>query len=82
MATITVEISGAAADKLQHLVEAEQRSETQIVHDALESYAPRERRLPKGAGKYRSGRRDTSHHVDEILFAVTPKEFCHTAAGL
>jgi predicted transcriptional regulator len=67
MATITVEISGAAAEKLQHLVDAEQRSEAQIVRDALEAYAPRERRLPKGAGKYRSGRSDTSHNVDQIL---------------
>ncbi len=67
MATITIEISGPAAEKLRHLVEAEQRSEVEIVRDALEAYAPSRRRLPKGAGKYRSGRRDTSQNVEQIL---------------
>lgn len=53
--------------KLQHLVDAEQRSEAQIVRDALDAYAPRARRLPKGAGKYHSGFSDTSHNVDKSL---------------
>ncbi len=67
MATITVELSGLAADKLRLLAESEQRSEAEIVRDALEAYAPTKRRLPKGAGKYRSGRSDTSEKAEEIL---------------
>jgi hypothetical protein len=38
MANITVEISGAVADKLRLLVEAEQTSEADLVGDALAVY--------------------------------------------
>ena len=54
MTTITIQISGAAAEKLRHLVEVEHRSEVETVGDALEAYAPTKPRLPKGVGKYRS----------------------------
>jgi hypothetical protein len=67
MSTITVEISGSAAEKLCRLVESERRSEAEIIADALNSYTPRKRPLPKGAGKYRSGHTDTSQRVDQIL---------------
>jgi predicted transcriptional regulator len=67
MATITLELSGPAAEKLRQLVEVEQRSEIEIVRDALEAYAPSQRRLPKGTGKYHSGRTDVSQTVEEIL---------------
>jgi predicted transcriptional regulator len=67
MSTVTVEISGPAAEKLRQLVEAEQRSEAEIVRDALEAYAPYKRRLPKGAGLYHSGRSDTSENAEQIL---------------
>ena len=46
----------------------EQRSAGEVIHDALAIYAAAGKRpLPKGAGKYRSGRSDTSANVDEIL---------------
>ena len=67
MSSVTVEISGPAAEKLRHLVEAEQRSEAEIVRDALEAYAPSKRRLPKGAGLYHSGRSDTCQNAEQIL---------------
>ena len=67
MTTIAIEISGPAAEKLRRLVESEHRSEAEIVGDALEAYAPTRRRLPRGVGKYRSDRNDTSRRVDEIL---------------
>jgi len=67
MSTITVEISGSVAEKLRHLVEAEQRSEAEIVRDALEAYTTSKRRLPKGAGMYRSGRSDIGQNAEEIL---------------
>jgi hypothetical protein len=66
MSPITIEISGPTAEKLRYLVETEQRSEAEIVRDALEAYAPR-RPLPKGAGKYHSGRSDVSQRAEEIL---------------
>ena len=40
MTTIAIEISGPAAEKLLHLVEAEHRSEAEIVCDAPEAYGP------------------------------------------
>jgi hypothetical protein len=67
MTPITVQISGPAAEKLRHLVELERRSEVEIVSDALESYAPGRRRLPKGTGKYHSGRTDISEKAEAIL---------------
>jgi hypothetical protein len=67
MTTITGQISGTAAAKLRHLVESEKRSEVEIVRDALEAYVPGKRRLPKGTGKYRSGRSDVSRKAEEIL---------------
>lgn len=68
MSMITIEISGPAAEKLRRLVETENRSEAEIIADALESYTgKRIRRLPKGVGKYRSGHTDTAQRVDEIL---------------
>jgi hypothetical protein len=67
MSTITVEISGPAAEKLRRLVESEQRSEAEIVTDALESYTPRRRKLPTGIGKYRSGQSDIARNARAII---------------
>jgi predicted transcriptional regulator len=67
MATITIELSGPVAERLRQQVEAERRSEVEIVGDALVAYEPRKSRLPKGAGKYHSGRTDTSQKTEEII---------------
>jgi hypothetical protein len=67
MSTITVEISGAVAEQLRHLVEVEQRGEAEIVRDALEAYTSPKHRLPKGAGMYRSGRSDIALNAEQIL---------------
>jgi hypothetical protein len=44
MNTITIELSGPAAAKLRELAASENRSEAEILTDALESYAPRPRK--------------------------------------
>jgi predicted transcriptional regulator len=67
MTTITVEISGPAAEKLRLLAETQSRSQAEIICDALDAYAPRPRRLPKGTGKYHSGRSDTAQNDEQIL---------------
>lgn len=67
MTSITIELTGPAADKLRHLTETEHRTEAEIVGDALEAYAPRKRKLPTGAGKYRSGEPDLAQRDEEIL---------------
>ena len=67
MTTITVEITGPAAEKLRLLVDVQHRSEAEIVGDALAAYTPIRRALPTGVGKYRSGHTDTAQNVKEIL---------------
>ena len=66
--SLTVELDEQTAAVVQKLAANEQRSASEVIHDALAVYAGfRKRPLPKGAGKYRSGRTDTSASVDEIL---------------
>ena len=66
--SLTVELDEQTAAVVQKLAANEQRSASEVIHDALAVYAGfRGRPLPKGAGKYRSGRTDTSANVDEIL---------------
>ena len=66
--SLTVELDEQTAAVVQKLAANEQRSASEVIHDALAVYAGfRERPLPKGAGEYRSGRTDTSAKVDEIL---------------
>ena len=67
MSTITVEIPEPAAEKLRRPVESEQRSESEIITEALESYSPRVRQLPTGVGKYRSGQADIAQNAREII---------------
>lgn len=65
---LTVELDEQTSSLVEKLAAIEQRSAIEVINAALAVYAgARERTLPKGAGKYRSGRTDTSAHVDEIL---------------
>lgn len=65
---LTVELDEQTATLVQELATTEKRSASEVIHAALSVYAGiRERPLPKGAGKYRSGRTDTSSKVDEFL---------------
>ena len=66
--SLTVELDEQTAAVVQRLATQERRSASEVIHDALAVYAGVwERRLPKGAGKYRGGRTDTPANVDEIL---------------
>ncbi len=67
MASLVVEISGPAAEKLRLLADAEKRSESPIIGDALTVYASTRRKLPTGAGKYHSGRSDTARNAEDLL---------------
>jgi hypothetical protein len=66
MSTVSVHVEGELADMLQQLAAAQQRSEAEIVREALEAYM-KPRPLPKGVGKYRSGQQDTSEQAKQIL---------------
>ena len=67
MSTITIELTGPAAEKLRRLAAEQHREEVEIVRDALEAYAPTKRKLPTGVGKYRSGESDLAQRDEEIL---------------
>jgi predicted transcriptional regulator len=66
--SFTVELDEKTAAVVQELAAEEKRSASEVVRDALTRYARRGKRaLPKGAGKYRSGRSDTAEKAEEIL---------------
>jgi len=67
MASLVVEISGAAADKLRLLADVENRSESEIIGDALAAYVSAKRKLPTGTGKYHSGRSDIAQNAEDLL---------------
>jgi hypothetical protein len=67
MSGITVEIPGPIAEKLRQLAEAEQRTETEIVCDALEAYLGTRRKLPTGTGKYHSGQPNVAQQAEDIV---------------
>jgi homoserine kinase len=75
--SVTVELDERTAALVQELAAKDQRSASELIHDALTVYARqpkvpelpsvRRRQLPKGAGKYRSGRPEIAQNVREIL---------------
>ena len=66
MTSITITVDDETAEALRRLAALEKRSEADIVRTALAAYA-QERLLPKGIGKYRSGRSDVSMRAREII---------------
>lgn len=67
MTTMTFELDDAAAAELRRLAEAERRSETEILRDALTAYTQAKRPMPKGIGKYHSGRGDVAENARALL---------------
>jgi predicted transcriptional regulator len=67
MTSITIQLDDEVAATLRRLAASQDRSETEIVREALAAYAQTVRPLPKGIGKYHSGRKDTSDKADDIL---------------
>ncbi len=67
MTAITVQIDDDLADLLRRLASSQQRSETDIVREALAAYVQTARPLPQGLGKYHSGQGDVSEKARDIL---------------
>ena len=67
MSAMTVELNGEIVEELRRLAAAQERSETDIVREALNAYLQGVRPLPKGMGRYRSGQRDVSEHARDLL---------------
>jgi hypothetical protein len=67
MSAITIELDNETADGLRRLAAAQQRSESEIVREALEAMLRSPRPLPKGMGQYHSGQADNSERARTIL---------------
>jgi predicted transcriptional regulator len=67
MTAITVHVDDEMAELLHRLAVAQQRTETEIVREALAAFMQAPRPLPRGMGKYRSGRRDVSEKARDLL---------------
>ena len=70
--TLTIQLDAATAEAVQVVAAEQQRSADEVVRDAVLEYArSAKRELPKGTGKYRSGRSDISQRARDILRDAT-----------
>ena len=76
MPAITVELGEDMAEDLRRIAAAQERSETEIVCEALAAYVQTARPLPKGMGKYRSGHAKTSEQARELLRQAAKDRVC------
>jgi predicted transcriptional regulator len=67
MSALTVQLDDDLADRVRRLAAAQQRSETDIVRDAVAGYVQTARPLPTGMGQYHSGRADGAEQARDIL---------------
>jgi hypothetical protein len=67
MSAMTVELNGEIVEELRRLAAAQERSETEIVREALSAYLRGVRPLPKGMGRYRSGQGNVSEQARDLL---------------
>ena len=67
MTAITVQLNDNIAEELRRLALAQERSETDIVCEALAAYVQTARPLPKGMGKYHSGQLNVSEQARDLL---------------
>ena len=64
----TIELDEQTAAVVQQFVASEKRTATEVIRDALATYASiGHRPMPTGMGKYRSGRSDTSVNARDII---------------
>jgi predicted transcriptional regulator len=66
--SLTIQLDEETAGAVQELADAQCRSTEEVVRDALSVYVQSVKgALPKGAGKYHSGRTDVSVQARQIL---------------
>jgi hypothetical protein len=76
MTAITVHLNDDMAEELRRLAAAQERSEAEVVCEALSAYVQTVRPLPKGMGKYHSGQGNVSEQArDPIRQAVKDKQW-------
>ena len=67
MTAITIQLDDDMAEVLRRLAAAQQRSETEILREALAAYVQTTRLLPTGMGKYHSGQSQVSEQARDLL---------------
>lgn len=68
MVSMTIRLDERLADLLREMAESQQRSQEELVVEAVSLYATRPGgKLPKGIGAHRSGRSDVSANARAIL---------------
>jgi hypothetical protein len=67
MVTLSIELDDRLAEAIEQLASSQNRSQNEVVSEALAAYAHTARPLPRGAGKYHSGYTDTSERTRAIL---------------
>ena len=67
MVSLTVQLDERVAEAVSKLAAAQNRSESEVVQEAVAAYARMTRPMPHGMGKYRSGRGDISEDAEDIL---------------
>ena len=67
MVTLSIQLDDRLAQVVRELASVQNRSESDIVSEALAAYADTKRPAPQGIGQYRSGQGDTSEKARQIL---------------
>jgi hypothetical protein len=67
MVSLTVQLDDHMAEVVSSLASAQNRSESEVVQEAVALYAQMTRPMPQGVGKYRSGRSDVAENAEVIL---------------
>jgi predicted transcriptional regulator len=78
MVRTTVYLDQEIVLALRQLAVRQGRSQTELIRDALASYAGRAvQSIPKGIGKYRSGEPDVAQRAKEILATAAKRGQWH-----
>jgi hypothetical protein len=64
---ITVQLDDDLAERLRRVAAAQNRSETDIVREALAGYMQPARPLPTGMGKYHSGQASVAEQARDLV---------------
>ena len=67
MASITVHLNDDIAEDLRRLAAEQERTETEIVCEAVATYVRTVRPLPKGMGQFHSGRGNVSEQARDLI---------------
>jgi Ribbon-helix-helix protein, copG family len=69
MIRTTLDLNEETVHVLKQLASQEGKSQGEVIHEALLTYQTKTQRpMPKGIGKYDSGRSDISERAEEFLF--------------